>query len=68
MLESIESPKNSSLSLFSLLLKDLCIKDSIIGPFAFIEKPRCFSIVELLFFLKLKTLNMYSSCFILKTI
>ena len=67
MLESIESPRNSSLSLFCLLLKDLCVKASAIGPFDFIEKPRRFSIVEVLFFSKLKTLNMCSSSFILKT-
>ena len=67
MQESIESPKNSNLSLLCLLLKDLCVKASAIGPFAFIEKPKYFSIVVALFFLQLKALNMYSSCFILKT-
>ena len=67
MLESIESPRNSSLSLLCLLLKDLCVKASAIGPFIFIENPRVFSILEVLFFLKLKTLNMLSSSLILKT-
>tara|TARA_B000000475_G_scaffold18321_1_gene14988 strand:+ start:244 stop:480 length:237 start_codon:yes stop_codon:yes gene_type:complete len=67
MLESIESPRNSNLSLFFPLLKDLCVKASNIGPFAFVEKPRCFSIVVVFFCLKLKALSMCSSSFILKT-
>ena len=58
MLESIESPRNSNLSLFCLLLKDLCVKASVIGPFDFIEKPSCFSIAEVFFSLELKILNM----------
>jgi len=67
ILESIESPRNSNLSLFFLLLKDLCVKASAIGPFVFIENPSFFSILEILFFFKSKTLNMCSRSFILKT-
>ena len=49
------------------LLKGINNGRKVIGPFALIEKPRCFSIVEVLFFLKLKTLSMFSNSFILKT-